>query len=504
MTELSTQTVTGEEVRLDEKSEGSVGGSVASSPLPLSVEDERKLDRAIRWKRDLVIVPITGVLYTLLFLDRTNIANARSLGIGSPDGLEMSLRLPSNGFNAALWIFYIPFVLAEVPANLILNLSNIRPGFFLGGQMFILGILGMCQGFVTNYSGLLTIRFLLGIFEASLPAGATYLISMYYTKREAAVRFAWFFNFALAGPLFSGLLAYAIQNINGAGGYQGWRWIFIIEGLMTCFIAPFVIWLCPNLPQQAQPWFLTTQERDRLTDVLESSRGLETKGSAADAVPVWKILVDWRIHLLTMCFFCCDVTASSISSFSPTILTELGFVSTVAQLMTMPVWASGITATFLITWLTSRLNLRTPFLLFAICLQLIGWSIMVAYVPSAGVRYAALFFMAMGTFPQMAILMGWLSANLRGHKQLAVGMAWQVGFGNCANFVSSNVFITTQRPRYPTGFATGLAFTLLGFVLTSAAFGLFALKNRRREQVRAGMTDEQRERYDELYFKFVY
>lgn len=88
----------------------------------------------------------------------------------------------------------------------------------------------MCQGLTQSYGGLLAARFFMGTFEASLPAGATYMISMYYTKRQAAIRFAWFFNFALAGPFFSGLLAYAIQSLDGRGGYQGWRWIFIIEG----------------------------------------------------------------------------------------------------------------------------------------------------------------------------------------------------------------------------------------------------------------------------------
>ncbi|KAL7628551.1 hypothetical protein AAE478_000066 [Parahypoxylon ruwenzoriense] len=527
MTEALKPVLPPSELRVEEKGDELVESGAGSSSPASSVE-ERKLDNALLWKRDLLIVPIMGVLYMVLFLDRTNIANARSLGIGQPDGLEMSLNMPSNGYNTALWIFYIPFVLAEVPANLILNLNKIRPGIFLGCQMFLLGsynysflyalgrslssmltarlvgILGMCQGLTRSYGGLLAVRFLLGIFESSLPAGATYMISMYYTRREAAVRFAWFFNFALAGPLFSGLLAYAIENIDGAGGYQGWRWIFIIEGLVTCFIAVFVIWLCPNFPQHAQTWFLTTQERDRLMNLLETSRGAEAKGSAVDNVPIWKVLVDWRIHLLTMCFFCCDITASSIASFSPTILTELGWTRTIAQLMTMPVWASGIVSTFILTWLASRINFRTPFLLFAICLQLIGWCIMVAYVPAPGVRYFALFLMAAGTFPQMSILMGWLSANLRGRKYLAVGMAWMVGFGNCANFISSNVFITTERPYYPTGFHNGLAFTIAGFVLTSTALALLFAFNKKRDRIRARLTDAERESYDELYFKFVY
>lgn len=223
--------------QMTEKSEGSVGSDSAQQvPSALAAgpyDHDPKLDRAILWKRDLVLIPFTGVLYTLLFLDRTNIANARSLGIDQPNGLEATLSMPHNGFNTALWIFYIPFVLAEVPANLLFNKNVIRPGIFLGCQTFLLGVLGMCQGLTGSYGGLLGVRFLMGIFEASLPAGATYLISLYYTKREAAVRFAWFFNFALAGPLFSGLLAYAISNLEGAGGLEGWRWVFVIEGLMT-------------------------------------------------------------------------------------------------------------------------------------------------------------------------------------------------------------------------------------------------------------------------------
>ncbi|KAI1846690.1 hypothetical protein JX265_009007 [Neoarthrinium moseri] len=485
-----------EDLKLAEKSDGSLRSAHV-------LEHDPALDRRLLWKRDLVLIPIMGVLYMLLFLDRTNIANARALGIGSPTGLEGALGMPTNGYNIALVIFYIPFVLAEIPANLILNTNKVAPRYLLGGQMALLGVLGMCQGLTKSYGGLLAVRFLMGTFEASLPAGATYMISMYYTKREAAIRFSWFFNFALAGPFFSGLLAFAINNLEGVGGYQGWRWLFIIEGLMTVAISIPVVLFCPNFPQDAQKWFLKPEERNRVVAQLEASRGAETKGSAADSVSIWKVLIDWRIHLFTMCFFCCDITAASISAFSPTILTELGWTSTIAQLMAMPVWAVGIISSFGVTWLASRLNFRTPFVIGGICCQLVGWIIMRVYVPQAGVRYLALFFMSIGTFPQMPILMAWLSANLRGRKHLAVGMAWMVGFGNCANFVSSNVFIKTEAPRYVTGFTTGLVFTILGMVLVVFGCTLLVVKNKKREAIRSQMTDGEREAHDELYFKFV-
>jgi hypothetical protein len=105
------------------------GDPVAAGLLPL----DPKLDRRLTWKRDVLLIPVLGLMYLVLFLDRTNIANARI------EGLEEGLDMPSNGYNTALWIFYIPFILAEVPSNLFLNMGKVRPNLFLGGQMFLLG-----------------------------------------------------------------------------------------------------------------------------------------------------------------------------------------------------------------------------------------------------------------------------------------------------------------------------------------------------------------------------
>lgn len=94
---------------------------------------DKDLERTVRWKRDLVLLPLICVMYTILFLDRTNIANARI------EGLEKDLDMPSNGYNNCLWIFYIPFILAEIPSNLVLAFRKIKPRWFLGVQMFLLG-----------------------------------------------------------------------------------------------------------------------------------------------------------------------------------------------------------------------------------------------------------------------------------------------------------------------------------------------------------------------------
>lgn len=86
-----------------------------------------------------------------------------------------------------------------------MSLPRVKPNIFLGINMLLLGIVATCQGLTASYGGLLALRFLMGIFEATLPAGAAFLIGEYYTRTEAALRFACFFTFGVLGPCISGV-----------------------------------------------------------------------------------------------------------------------------------------------------------------------------------------------------------------------------------------------------------------------------------------------------------
>jgi hypothetical protein len=113
--------------------------SDAESPVRRSSGDEGefyedpKAARRLLIKCDLRLIPILGCLYLVSFLDRSNIANARLFK------LEASLHMPSNGFNTCLWIFYLPFVIVEIPSNLFMSLNKIKPNHWLAGAMLILG-----------------------------------------------------------------------------------------------------------------------------------------------------------------------------------------------------------------------------------------------------------------------------------------------------------------------------------------------------------------------------
>ncbi|KAJ4351465.1 High-affinity nicotinic acid transporter [Didymosphaeria variabile] len=441
------------------------------------------------YKLDLRLIPLLGCTYTLLFLDRTNIANARI------EGLEKGLNMPSNGYNTCLWIFFIPFVLVEIPTNMIMGLPRVKPNLFLGGSMLVLGVISMCQGLTHTYGGLLACRFLMGILEATLPAGAALLLSEYYTRKEQPLRFAMFFTFGVLGPLVSGLLAYGIRRMNGVQGKEGWRWIFIIEGLATIAISFLVFLYVPNFPEKTN--ILSGADKEHLLEKLRRDKG--DQKLSMKSVNWLAVLSDWKIWLPTMMFFCCDMTAASIVSFTPTILTELGWKAERAQVMSIPIWVTGFVFELGAGYLSSRTGWRFPFILFGITLATIGWIIQIVYSESKGlapgVRYFSLFAMSAGTFLQMAMTMSWMTNNLRGRASVAVGTAMILGLGNCANFVASNVFIKGEAPFYPTGFRTGLGITVAGAAFCVMHVALLWWHNQKlsRKRAEVGGEDDQRE-----------
>lgn len=285
--------------------------------------------------------------------------------------------------------------------------------------------------------------------------------------------------------------------MDGVAGLGGWRWIFILEGLVTIAFSILTFIFIPHFP--AKDSWLSEADRQQLLARLEADKGVERKMLAE--VSWIKVCLNYKTWLTTLLFFCSDMSAGSLSSFNPTILRELGWTSRRAQVMTIPVWVLGIVGALTTTLTSGRLNKRWPFILVAIILSVIGWTLHLTY-QAPGVRYFAQFLISLGTFVQMPLYMGLLTANLRGRAYQSFGTAVQLGIGNCANFVASNVFITTQSPRYPVGFSVGLAITAFAFPSMLLLMVVFTRHNRMIDKKRAALAPGQ-ELDDQLDYKYV-
>lgn len=180
------------------------------------------------------------------------------------------------------------------------------------------------------------------------------------------------------------------------------------------------------------------------------------------AQPWLKFIFDWQTWLNVVIYFGADISAAAISQFSPTIINQMGYSANAANLRNVPIWLVGALFALGCNITAGRLGIRFPFILFGALLCTVGWSLQLAQVNPVGIRYFALYCIALGAFCQLPLLVSWLSANTIGRPKKAVAHALQIGFGNSANFVSANVFIKGEGPKYKTGFTTGLVVTVVG------------------------------------------
>ncbi len=282
---------------------------------------------------------------------RVNIGNAAVYG------LQRDLGLVGNDFNIALTVFFVPYVLFEIPSNIVLK--QLKPHVWRRSAshliiacsdelvivsicMFLFGFVTLLQGFVQNLSGLIATRFFLGLAEAGVFPGCKcggsinnqacllvtnmgcvgfYLISMWYKRSEAQKRYTLFFSSTQLAGAFGGLLASAIGNMNGLQGYSAWRWIFILEGLLTCVLSFATYFLIADFPEETK--WLTEEERVFIKERLRADQGdskAERRVTLSDVVHVFK---DYKIFLGGLMYFALIVPA--YGKPAPTLLSLVPF-----------------------------------------------------------------------------------------------------------------------------------------------------------------------------------
>ncbi|KAK4120987.1 MFS general substrate transporter [Parathielavia appendiculata] len=424
-------------------------------------------------KVDLRLIPFLALLYLLSFLDRTNIGNARL------DTLEKDLKLePARlHYNDALAVFFPFYVAAEIPSNM--AMKRWRPSIWIPSIMVAWAVCTTLMGIVHNYAGLMACRSALGIAEGGLFPGITYYITMWYRRHECGLRMAVFFSAATAAGAFGGLLARGIMEMRGTAGLAGWQWIFILEGLLTFVVAVIAYFVMQDYPATAK--FLTEAERTEITARLKRDRS-----SLADEFDIkyfWAALKDWKIWVHMFITIGVYTGLYSYSLFLPTIVRDLGTVSTpeLAQLMTVPPYVVACIFCVGAGWYADKLGQRGIFMIGFMAVAIIGL-IMLMASSSAAVRYVGCFFLATGIYPNVPQGVAWNGNNIGGSLKRGVGIAMHVGFGNLGGTISAYLFLAKDGPRYIPGFAVLLAFQSMALVLSVIMMLYLKKENARRDR----------------------
>ncbi|KAI0870050.1 MFS general substrate transporter [Hypoxylon argillaceum] len=462
----------------DEREEREGNGSmqgVGILPDPdahLSQEEKDKIEQKLIWRLDLVLIPWLCLLYLLAFLDRTNIGNAKVAGLLS------DLHLTTGQYNAALSIFFVSYSLFEPLTNVLLK--KLRPSIFIPTIMFFWGASMTGMGFCYNDSGILAARWFLGLAEAGLFPGVNYYLSCWYKRSEFGVRAAIFFSAAALAGSFGGLLAAAIEKLDGKGGLAGWRWIFILEGLLTVVVAVASYWMVHDFPDDAR--FLSEDDRARVIRRLKLDQQSSAEHEEWSTKYLYAGLKDWKMWLGMVIYMGCDMPLYAFSLFLPTIIQESGWSTSVIRtnLLSVPPYAAAAVLTVIIGFVADRTRQRGLCNIIVSLIGIVGFILLIAS-DNPAVKYAATFLGALGIYPCISNTITWVANNAEGVYKRGVVLGFVIGWGNLNGIVSSNIFY--DSPRYLQGHGIILAYMVIflfgGSLLMTT---LLRIENKKRRE----------------------
>lgn len=512
------------------KTDGQGGSNDALVDVDYTEAEERKVMRKV----DAILIPILTLLYLLSFLDSKWCETARislffvgydylsksmilnlcflflfsfsfsrfagsNIGNAKLEGLVTDLKI--KDYNTLLSVFFIGYVIVEIPANLVLKVTT--PRFWLPTLTLLWGITSVTMGLCHDQSGIYAARFFLGVVEAGLFPGVVYTFSTYYKRKERTVRVSFFFSAAAAAGAFGGVLAYGLSQIDG-GGKPRWAWIFIVEGLFTIVVAGLAYFIVPSWPAKAHQF--THRERAIIQHRLQfDSDAFETQGFQwSEVIRAFK---SPQIYGYCFLFHGFAFALYTLSLFLPTIIQSLGYKSWQAQLLSTPVsfskrkrfskpgiamvysspsilfflillqpYAFAFIITMLTAFVSNKVKLRAPFIIGSGFIAIIGYIVLLTS-PTPGGRYVAVFICAAGVYAGNALLLAWPSENLMGHTYRATGLAMVITIGDIGAIIGTQLYRIPlgglANKSYEISYIITIAYLVIG-ILSAAAlyFGL--------------------------------
>ncbi|CAK7199351.1 hypothetical protein SEUCBS139899_002029 [Sporothrix eucalyptigena] len=388
--------------------------------------------------------------YFVMYLDSTNISNAYV------SGMQEDLAMYGNQLNWMTTFWTIGYIIGTLPSQFVQ--MRIRPSRWLPALELMWGALVMCMAAAPNVQTIYTIRFLVGLCEASAYPGMMTLLGNWYTPQELGKRSIIFQQSSAAAQMFSGFLQAGIYNgLNGHAGLKGWRWLFIFDGIISLPIAVCGFWLIPDAPANSRAFYLKDIDKQVAQRRMDRSGRAQARGfgwaTLREGVANWPL---WVMVVPYIAF----VLALHIASYMNLWLKALNIYS-VAKINVIPSggYALEIVAALAMAVVSDALGTRWPVIMAGAAFGLLGGILLSVPSISFGVRYFAWFltFVPVGTG---ALLFAWGNELCGNSAELrAILLGWLNTMGYVFNaFVPLYAYPASEAPNYKYGYKINAAF----------------------------------------------
>jgi hypothetical protein len=205
--------------------------------------EEKRIVRKLDWR----VCAFACFAFFALQVDRGNLAQAVS------DNLLKDLNLTTNDYNTGNTIFKVSFLLAEIPSQLISK--KLGPDRWIPMQMIAWSIVAASQAALSGRGSFYACRALIGMLEGGFIPDLVLWLSYFYTSKELPIRLSFFWTALDGTQIITSILAFGLLHMRGIHGIAGWRWLFLIEGLITLAVGVSAIFLMPSSAVATKTWF---------------------------------------------------------------------------------------------------------------------------------------------------------------------------------------------------------------------------------------------------------
>ena len=234
-------------------------------------------------------------------------------------GFEAGIGLKGIEFNNISTLFYVTYIVFEVPW--VMAVKRFGANKVLAIAMVCWSLTTLGTGFIKNYHQAIAVRLLLGAFEAGLFPCLTFFISTVYSRQSQSKRVASLYGASALSGAFGGLIAYGIQTMGERCGLAAWRWLFIIEGIISIVLGGLAWVTLPSSAEEA--WFLNPEEKNLM--LARKRRDAIYKGDDKFSWAYAKMaLLDPFVYMAAFCLFCSSIPLFGFGTFLPTIIKGLG------------------------------------------------------------------------------------------------------------------------------------------------------------------------------------
>lgn len=419
---------------------------------------EQRTMRKVYWR----ILPFTGLLYLICYIDRVNVGFAALTMRG-----DLGLSQAAFGLGAGT-AFFIGYFVLEVPSNIILDKVGAR--LWIARIMITWGIASGCTALVVGPYSFYLVRFLLGLAEAGFFPGMVLFFTYWFPTVHRGRIIAGFMtaipiSIAIGAPVSTTLL-----ELNGVLGLAGWKWMYICEAVPSILLGIFVLVYLTDRPEQAN--WLAPDEKAWLTGELARER------RAVESVRTysfWQALYNPRVLALAAIYFGVAAASVGLVMFLAQIVKELGLSNLMTGYAAAVPYIIGTIGMVVLGHITDRTRERRWNCFVACLIAVAGLTIAGLTLGSwwslAGLSIATVGFYGMkpSFWPMPSLFLTGTAA--------AAGIAWINAVGNLAGTVTP--FVVGWMKDVTGSFAGGL-YALAGFALLSALVTLLALPNDRQ------------------------